>query len=278
MNWEPAVKWSGSKRSQADKIIKYYPKIIDTYYEPFLGGASMLYRLMKEPSIRVNQYVCSDKNEDLINLWKLIKSNPKEIYEYYKVLWNELNKDDDIERKKEYFNMVRDRYNKSHDPKDFMFIMRTVTNGMPRYNSRGEFNNTFHVTRNGISPIKLLDIMSDWSYNLNRKNVIFNCCSYDTITPKNGDFCYFDPPYANTKGMYFGSIDNEHLFQFLRNLDCNWVMSFDGKSDDNSVNLTFPVPKDIYKEHVYLESGNSSFRRILGTNTDCNIQESLYIK
>ena len=41
MNWEPAVKWSGSKRSQADKIIKYYPKIIDTYYEPFLGGASI---------------------------------------------------------------------------------------------------------------------------------------------------------------------------------------------------------------------------------------------
>lgn len=34
--FEPAVKWSGSKRSQAEEIIKLFPKEIDTYYEPFL--------------------------------------------------------------------------------------------------------------------------------------------------------------------------------------------------------------------------------------------------
>ena len=38
-NFQPVIKWSGSKRSQASEIIKYFPKQIDTYFEPFCGGA-----------------------------------------------------------------------------------------------------------------------------------------------------------------------------------------------------------------------------------------------
>ena len=33
--YEPVIKWSGSKRSQAEQILKYFPREIDTYYEPF---------------------------------------------------------------------------------------------------------------------------------------------------------------------------------------------------------------------------------------------------
>ena len=40
--FQPAIKWSGSKRSQANEIITYFPKEIDIYYEPFCGGASVL--------------------------------------------------------------------------------------------------------------------------------------------------------------------------------------------------------------------------------------------
>jgi DNA adenine methylase len=43
---KPIIRWSGSKRNQAKEIIKYFPKNIDTYYEPFCGGASILYRLL----------------------------------------------------------------------------------------------------------------------------------------------------------------------------------------------------------------------------------------
>ena len=39
--FQPVIKWSGSKRSQASEIIKYFPKEIDTYYEPFCGGCSV---------------------------------------------------------------------------------------------------------------------------------------------------------------------------------------------------------------------------------------------
>ena len=44
--YEPVIKWSGSKRSQAEQILRHFPNEIDTYYEPFCGGASVLRRLL----------------------------------------------------------------------------------------------------------------------------------------------------------------------------------------------------------------------------------------
>ena len=53
-------------------------------------------------------------------------------------------------------------------------------------------------------------------------------------------------------------------------------MSYDGKSGDND--NTFDVPKDLYDEHLYIRSGNSSFKRIIGKSRDSIVYESLYIK
>lgn len=193
-----------------------------------------------------------------------------------KKLWLELNIDDDIQRKKAYFVSVRNRYNQEHNPLDFMFIMRTTTNGMPRYNHKGEFNNSFHVTRNGIHPDKLEKIVYEWSNLLNINNVKFICCSYDEIKPAKSDFMYLDPPYANTKGMYYGTIDYDKLWNYLRQLPCKYIMSFDGISgvEDN----TWNVPNDIYTKHEYILSGNSSFKRTIGKSNDSIVYESLYIK
>ena len=271
--FQPVIKWSGSKRSQANELISMFPDEIDTYFEPFVGGASML-RTLIDSGKSVKNYICSDINQGLIDLWNLIKTNPIDISNHYKELWTELNKDDDKERKKQFFELIRERYNKEHNPLDFMFIMRTTTNGMPRYNKDGNFNNSFHITRNGIIPDTLNKIINEWSYLLNEKNVQFICQDYKAIIPNKNDFVYLDPPYANTKGMYFGAINNEELFDFLRNLPCKWMMSFDGISGD--VDNTYEVPKDIYKEHFYIKSGNSSFKRTIGKSSDSIVYESLY--
>lgn len=275
LSFQPAIKWTGSKRNQCNEIIKCFPKEIDTYYEPFLGGASMAYRLMIS-DIRVNKFILSDLNSDLINLWNLIKTDYISITFHYERLWNELNRDEDCERKKRYFESIRKRLNEKHDPKDFMFIMRTTINGMPRYNSKGDFNNSFHVTRNGIEPFRLNKILKNWNKVLNSKNVEFINQSYERINPNENDFCYFDPPYANTKGMYFGVIDNEKFFDFLHNLRCPYALSFDGYCENDD--FTYNVPKNVYDEHIYLESGNSPFRRIIGNKTDKVVYESLYLK
>lgn len=271
----PVIKWSGSKRSQAEQILKYFPDVIDTYYEPFCGGASVLWSLLQS-NISVKHYVCSDINADLINLWNTIMEHPLEVYTYYKKHWLILNADNDIERKKAYFEHIRDKYNEEHDSLDFMFIMRTTTNGMPRYNRKGEFNNTYHLTRNGIEPERLKKILMEWSMVLNFNNVVFKTCTYEEIIPQTNDFLYLDPPYANTKGMYYGTIDYEKFWNWLRQLKCKYVLSFDGRSgtQDNTVD----IPSDVYTEHKYLLSGNSSFRRIIGKTKDSKVYESLYVR
>ena len=273
--FEPVIKWSGSKRSQANAILEYFPKEIDTYYEPFCGGASVLRKLLSS-NIKVNNYICSDLNGDLISLWNEIKNRPHIVSSYYEKLWCELNADDDKIRKKKYFSEVRDRYNKEHNPLDFMFIMRTTTNGMPRYNNNGDFNNSFHITRNGIMPNKLKRIIFEWSDILRTKNVIFLQCSYETVQPKKFDFLYLDPPYANTKGMYYGTINYDAFWNWLRSLPCDYLLSFDGVSGNS--NNAYNVPTDVYSEHKYLYSGNSSFKRTIGKSNDSIVYESLYIK
>lgn len=272
--YEPVIKWSGSKRSQAEEIIRRFPKEIDTYYEPFCGGASVLRRLL-DSDIKVNRYICSDLNRGLIDLWNMIKNNPDIVTLQYAYMWNDLNKDDDVNRKRAYFEMVRDRYNKLHDACDFMFIMRTTTNGMPRYNKNGDFNNSFHITRNGIQPDKFEKIVHEWSELLNIFDVEFICCSYEEIKPNKNDFMYLDPPYANTKGMYYGALDYDKFWNWLRNVDCRYALSFDGISGD--IDNTYAVPKDLYEHHEYLLNGNSSFKRTIGKSNDSIVYESLYL-
>lgn len=268
IKFQPVVKWSGSKRSQSKEIVsRVGDKNYDTYFEPFVGGASVLFQLLHSNK-KFKNYVCSDINNDLISLWNKVKNNPTDVIESYTHMWNELNTNDDKERKKQYFHMVRNRFNKYKYPNDFMFIMRTTTNGMPRYNQSGEFNNSFHVTRNGIIPETFAKIVNQWSEILNKNNVQFIHRSYNEIKTSENDFLYLDPPYANTKGMYYGTIDYEKLWSWLRSQKCDYLLSFNGKT--SSLDITYNVPHDIYTKHEYLYSGNSSFRRVIGTSNAMN--------
>ena len=278
--FQPIIKWSGSKRSQCEEILTYFPKKIDTYYEPFCGGCSMLMGLINS-GISVKRYVCSDINGDLISLWNMVKDSPETIYQSYETLWKKLNKDDDIGRKRRFFEEQRSIYNQTHSPEVFFFIMRTTTNGMPRYNTKGEFNNGFHITRNGIEPERLYPILMDWSDKLKRHNVEFIHCSYsDIIGGVNpDDFIYMDPPYFNTKGMYMkNTINFDDFFDDLEELcklKVKFALSFDGKS--GQVDNTCTVPEKCYLQHMYIKSGNSSFKRTIGKDRNAMVYESLYL-
>ena len=215
-SFEPVIKWSGSKRSQCGEIVSKFPETISTYYEPFIGGGSVLRCLMESGEHRVGKFIASDLNDGLINLWKSVRDCPRKVVSHYSDLWHQMNDGNhDKAFKRSFFNSIRERYNKEHSPLDFMFIMRTTTNGMPRYNSAGDFNNSFHITRDGIHPDSLGRIVTEWSRLLNRNQVEFICRTFADVCPQNGDFVYLDPPYANTKGMYFGGFDNIELFRWL---------------------------------------------------------------
>ena len=73
------VKWSGSKRIQASRIVDLFPNEIDTYYEPFMGGASVLIELLLRSDKAVNNYIASDLNAHVVSLFNLIKDNPSRL-------------------------------------------------------------------------------------------------------------------------------------------------------------------------------------------------------
>lgn len=272
--FQPVIKWSGSKRSQAREIINSFPKEIDKYYEPFVGGGSVM-RALLESDVKVNEVICSDLNEDLINLWKVIKDNPDKVISEYTWMHILLETRENEARKQEFYDKIRTEFNSDRDPYKFMFLLRTCFNGLVRYNADGKFNTSFHLNRNGIDQYKFNKIVREWSELLNKFDVKFICCSYDEIKPSENDFMYLDPPYNNTKGMYLGSFSRENFFDWLGKQTCGWALSYDGKSgkDDN----TYNVPS-IYDTHEYIKSGNSSFKRIKESDKGAIVYESLYIK
>ena len=284
MHLDPIIKWSGSKRSQAEAIVARMPRELDTYYEPFCGGCSVLFRLLNTPSVKVSRYVASDINADLIALWRMIRDDPMLLCMGYETMWmefNELEGTGDLAKvydaRKQYFYEVRERYNGEHNPIDFFFLMRTTTNGMPRYNDKGAFNNSCHFSRPGIHPVRMKEICFEWSRLLKAKNVDFLVASYETFHPTSKDVLYLDPPYASVhkRQMYFGGIDIEALVEWLFSQECKWILSFDGKRGDTD--CTYNLPPSLYKRHEYLNAGNSSFERYLGKGKTEKVLESLYM-
>jgi DNA adenine methylase len=71
----PVVKWVGGKRQIIDEIITYVPDSFSTYYEPFLGGGAVLFELQPKKA------VVNDVNEELMNIYEVIKDNVDELIE-----------------------------------------------------------------------------------------------------------------------------------------------------------------------------------------------------
>ena len=285
MNTQPVIKWTGSKRTQSEHIVKLIPNDIDTYYEPFLGRGSMLIKLIEEcekGNKHIQYFVASDINSDLIEIFKIIKKSPDQLINDYSFRSNIL-RGLDWDKATEYYNMVRRTYNESNEsdilrPYLLFFLTRTCFNGLIRYNSNGEFNTSFHINRYGMEPYKMAKIICEWSNLLNKYDVKFVNTSYEYILPlvEQNDFIYLDPPYANSSSkMYQHDIfDNHKLFDMLRECPCKYALSYDGRVEDED--NTFNVPTDIYKRHEYIDAKNSAFRRIV-TQEIKQVKESLYL-
>ncbi|MBK7097468.1 MAG: DNA adenine methylase [Sphingobacteriales bacterium] len=71
----PFLKWVGGKRQLMPSIIEYLPENIKNYkyIEPFIGGGAVLFKLQPKNAI------INDFNEELINVYKVIKNNLDEL-------------------------------------------------------------------------------------------------------------------------------------------------------------------------------------------------------
>ena len=184
------LKWVGGKRQLLAEIQKYAPKKYNKYFEPFLGGGSVLFSFLpSSPTI-------NDINPHLINAYNQIKNNPTQIIEEIAAL-------DSTECTKEYYYSVREQYNKkiesnTLDPECaalMIWLNKHCFNGVYRVNSKGFFN----VPYNNATNVQTIDpnnikAISDY---LNRsKAVILNGDFEDACADvQEGDFVYFDSPY-----------------------------------------------------------------------------------
>ena len=148
------LKWTGSKRSQAERIASIVPPH-DRYFEPFIGGGAILFYFARQGA------QASDIYAPLIGFWKLVRDEPKKLVNNYALQWKLLQED-----LPGYFYVVRERFNKEERPEDLNFLMRTCVNGIVRFSKKGEFNNSFHLSRRGMLPEKFRDIVMEWSRRL----------------------------------------------------------------------------------------------------------------
>jgi len=262
---QPVIKWSGSKRLQASKIVSYFPSF-DTYYEPFVGGGSVFIEAKPEKAI------CGDICKPLIEFWKLLQTHPRKLIDSYADSWNRLQKEGYT-----YYYILRDRFNNDPNPCDLLFLSRTCVNGLIRFNKEGKFNNSLHHTRRGIHPTKMAVLILEWSKRV--KSVEFLHGDYrDTSKNANQkDFVYLDPPYFNTKGRYYGRINFDEFVEYLRLLNergVKFALSFDGTRGDWQYLAS--IPRELYKYHFLLDSGNSTFRKVMDSKVE-RVRESLYI-
>lgn len=182
----PIVKWVGGKRQLMFELLKIMPKSYNRYFEPFVGGGALFFELQPE-----NAYI-SDMNEELINLYSVVRDNVYELIE-------DLGKH---EVSKEYFLEIRnidrtEQYAKLSNierASRFIYLNRTCFNGMYRVNSKGEFNVPFGHYKNPriIDENNLLNC----SKLLNKTEI--KCADFSEILTKvqKDDFVYFDPPYV----------------------------------------------------------------------------------
>ena len=312
----PFIKWSGSKRKQAPYIVSKFPKEINTYYECFLGGASVLHELLNQiacGSISCKHIVCSDINKDLINVWNMFK-NPdtrQKLYDGYCELHKALKRRGEyiegtepnrthITKCQTLYYEIRQQYNDYIDRNEysdkrtiiFYWITRTCFNGLIRYNPKtNHFNASFHVGgRFGITPNELQSVFESWgcvidSFIKNGGTIEFVNKSYNDVIcdAKEGDVVYMDPPYENTTGMYFcKELDTKYFWNVLSKLNdrkVKWLLSYDGISGNND--LTADVP-NLYVRHEYVNAGHSSFKKLKSKTTKEKknkdvVKDSLYM-
>lgn len=216
--------------------------------------------------------ICGDICMPLIELWNLIKTEPDAVVQSYTKHWQALQK-----QGYEYFYTVREKFNKNKNGLDLLFLSRTCVNGLIRFNAKGDFNNSLHHSRPGIAPNRLAHIVALWSHAI--RNTTFTCGDYRETTHRAtaSDFIYLDPPYFNTKGRYYGTIDYTAFIQYLEDLNqrgVRFALSYDGIRGDE--NYTKELPRELYKRHMFLPSGNSSFKKVMGKEA-VQVYESLYL-
>jgi DNA adenine methylase len=199
------VKWAGGKKQLIEQFKPFFPKKINRYLEPFVGGGAVLFYILK--NYKPKEVVIIDNNEELINTYEVIKSDVENLIK-------ELKKLKELHNKENYYKI------RTEDPKllskltrasRFIYLNKTCFNGLYRVNSKGGFNVPIGSYKNPlICPEEDLREISKLLQKVKILNGSFeDCLKY----AKRGGFIYFDPPYYPLKKSSFTTYTKENFLE-----------------------------------------------------------------
>ena len=191
----PFLRWAGGKQWLSKRLSDIVPDEIGTYYEPFMGGASLFFALLPTPA------VLSDINPRLVEAYQVLRDQPSQLIERLAALSND---------KTTYYEVrARDYASPTDRAAQFIYLNRTCWNGLHRVNQSGTFNVPFgNHGRAVFSEGHLLEI----SCALRSTRLQTGDFADIVGGAQRGDFLYFDPPYTipHTRNGFLRY--NENLF------------------------------------------------------------------
>ena len=248
------VKWAGGKGQLLEQFKPLFPKRINSYLEPFVGSGAVFFHIIQ--NFKPKKIIISDINEELINTYKIVKSDVEKL-----IIELKQHKEYHLVKGKPYYLTIRATNPNDLPPLEraarFIYLNKTCFNGLYRVNSKGGFNVPMGSYKNpDIVQEERLRIVSKLL-----KNVTIKVMSFEKITnlAKKGDFIYFDPPYyplknkksftTYTKGVFlekeqkllakvFKNLDKKGCFVMLSNSDTKFIKDLYPKYNINFVQAT----------------------------------------
>jgi DNA adenine methylase len=253
---KPFLKWVGGKTQIIDQVLELFPKTMNNYYEPFVGGGSVLLGFLthvKEGHIKLTGKVyASDLNLNLITAYQAVQSHPETLIEEVGKLMEEFKRSstgDIVNRKasnltealtsaESYYYWIRSRFNalSSEDKKNpvaaamFLFMNKTCFRGVYREGPKG-----VNVPFGHYKTQSILEEAHIREVSALIRDVVFTHRSFDESfeSVKSGDFVYVDPPYAPESIASFVGYTRDgfpldahtRLFALCKNTDATFLMS-----------------------------------------------------
>lgn len=234
----PFLKWVGGKTQMLQKIIDKFPKDINNYHEPFIGGGSVLIGLLEAGHVVKGTIYASDVNPHLVALYQKVQTDPEGLIHELEELCKDLTE--------ARYYVVRAEFNKEPSPARFLYLNKTGFRGVYREGPHG-----FNVPYGHNKAPTVYDADNIREVSRRIRNVVFTCQSFQQSLARateQGDFVYLDPPYAPETAKSFvgytksgfGKSEHEQLFNMTRTLPCPFLMS---NSDVELVRQAFPTPQ-----------------------------------
>lgn len=272
---KPFIKWVGGKTQIINDVMRLFPREMNNYHEPFLGGGSVLLALLshkKNGTIKVNGIIyASDLNANLISLYQNIQTSPDELINAVEALVEEfsectkaggtevnrnaLTAEEARSSPESYYFWIRGRFNAltgeerttSTASAMLLFMNKTCFRGLYREGPHG-FNVPFGNYKNPT----VLDAAHIRTVSDLIQGVVFNISSFDDSLTRSqpSDFVYLDPPYApETDKSFvgytaggFGVDDHVRLFQTCKTMNTNNVSLLMSNAEVDLVKDAFPSP------------------------------------